>query len=401
MTASGMSAVIGSALAIGLTTLTGAAASASAAAGTASAAAGGTLPGCGRWTVQTRANREYLDGVDARSPRDVWAAGAFSSVTAFRPLALHWNGRRWKAAPGQAIAAGVFSAISATSPTDAWAVGYDGSHQTLIEHWNGTRFSRVASPNPGGAPGTILLSVAATSAGNAWAVGYYYTPYPGPLLTVILRWNGQVWSQVPSPDPGTGTGGGSVVNQLRGVTAVSGTNAWAVGSYTDAASHSLSQTLIAHWNGQAWTQVPSPNPNHRSELTAVSAASARDAWAVGEYFDGAGDQTLIEHWNGHTWTRVPSPDPAGFFHGNNLLGVTDISARDAWAVGEYSRHRVQRTLLLHWNGSSWKTVGSPNPGSTANNWSLGAVSASSATNVWAVALGGLPGAEQQSLTLRC
>jgi hypothetical protein len=39
-----------------------------------------------------------------------------------------------------------------TSRTSAWAVGYcyphSGSH-TLLLHWNGTRWPRVASPSPG------------------------------------------------------------------------------------------------------------------------------------------------------------------------------------------------------------------------------------------------------------
>src|SRR2546430_11599041 len=46
---------------------------------------------------------------------------------------------------------------------------------------------------------------------------------------------------------------------------------------------------------------------------------------------GGGNKTLILHWNGTTWAHVPSPNPASF---NNLTGVTATSASNAWAVGE-------------------------------------------------------------------
>ena len=40
-------------------------------------------------------------------------------------------------------------AVAALSPTDVWAAGSSLSSQhTLIEHWDGTSWSVVASPNP-------------------------------------------------------------------------------------------------------------------------------------------------------------------------------------------------------------------------------------------------------------
>jgi hypothetical protein len=39
---------------------------------------------------------------------------------------------------------------------------------------------------------------------------------------------------------------------LSAVDATSATNAWAVGTY------GTFKTLILHWDGTAWTQVPSP-----------------------------------------------------------------------------------------------------------------------------------------------
>src|SRR5438105_4684771 len=82
-----------------------------------------------------------------------------------------------------------------------------------------------------------------------------------------------------SPNPS------STENLLFGVSTVSPTDAWAVGDYVDDATGHR-DTLILHWNGTAWSQIPSPNPSPgMNELFAVSADSATDAWAVGGFAD--------------------------------------------------------------------------------------------------------------------
>ena len=86
------------------------------------------------------------------------------------------------------------SAVAVTSAANAWAVGLTvrpGHLQSLIEHWNGSAWTVMASPAQG-----MLTGVAATSASNAWAVG---TTGSGKAL--ILRWNGKAWKQVPCPAP--------------------------------------------------------------------------------------------------------------------------------------------------------------------------------------------------------
>src|SRR6185312_11927238 len=96
---------------------------------------------------------------------------------------------------------------------------------------------------------------------------------------------------------------------------------------------------------KTWQRVHSPSPAPNCELTAIAAVSARNAWAVGFADPSGGDarngpaaggrviiaRTLILHWNGKSWKRVPSPNPD---EGGHLTGVTATSAGDAWAVGE-------------------------------------------------------------------
>jgi hypothetical protein len=82
---------------------------------------------------------------------------------------------------------------------------------------------------------------------------------------------------------------------------------------------------------------------------------------VGAYIASAGgvaiDHTLIEHWNGAAWSIVPSPN-SGSTDNDTLVGVVAISASDAWAVGTIitSGSNAGQVLIEHWDGSSWSIV---------------------------------------------
>jgi hypothetical protein len=182
------------------------------------------------------------------------------------------------------------------SPCDASAVGFHldsgGMDQTLIEHWDGSTWMVVPSPNVAGLD-NILNGVRAQSPTDIWAVG---ESAPGISLAtggarpLILHWDGHAWARAASPSPGTA----AVLNAVR---TVSATDAWAVGSF---ASGGTGQPLTLHWNGQKWAQVTSPHPGTNGGLHSVAATSASNAWAVGTFFDGTADRSLILHWNGQT-----------------------------------------------------------------------------------------------------
>jgi hypothetical protein len=318
-----------------------------------------------------------LYGVAAASPRDAWAVG----LNGTRSLIVHWNGESWT----QALSSpGFLRGVAAASPPNAWAVGGTDwfTPQTLIEHWGGNAWTRVPSPSP--APGGYLNGVAATSARNAWAVGLIGGgpgTGTGPIdKTLIEHWNGNAWTRVPSPTPRPAGG-------LSGVAAISATDAWAVGwTGTGPDFGGTSQTLIEHWNGNAWTRVPSPGnvPGVRTVLNAVAAASPHNVWAVGSTHLGGANKAFIVHWDGTAWNRVLAPTPVP---GVSLLGVTATSPRDAWAVGQTAYKNACgpkcATVIEHWNGSSWALVPSPNPPSVLVNVLLG-VAATSPRNAWAV-----------------
>jgi hypothetical protein len=155
--------------------------------------------------------------VTATSPKDVWAVGASGNGT----LTEHWDGTAWTQVPSPSPGSydSALSGIAATSPTSAWAVGSyansDGTGGALIEHWDGSTWTRVPVPIRG-----VLHSVAASSPTNAWAVGYYANPRGTFIKAVIEHWHGTTWTRVPTSSP-----------FLSGVATTSPVNAWAVGTF--------------------------------------------------------------------------------------------------------------------------------------------------------------------------
>jgi erythromycin esterase-like protein len=337
---------------------------------------------CQSWKVRPSPNpagashNNVLDHVAATSGRNAWAVGYvgyYSKGPMARTLIERWNGKAWRVQkspnPGGTGDVNYLQDVAATSRTNAWAVGEysagsSGFH-ALLEHWNGKAWTVQKSAKPRGTD-INLFGVTAISATDAWAVGHYSSD--STYLTFVEHWNGKAWKVQNSPDPG-GFG-----NDLYGVTAISATDAWAVGDYQTATGDG---TLVEHWNGRAWKVKPSPSPEGSNyELAAVAASSSSDAWAVGSYLAGTGQQTLVERWNGTAWKVEKTPTPGG--NDNLLFGVATIYPSNVW-VGGYSS---SRTLFEHWNGTTWKILKRPNPGAKANL--VFGMAATSATNVWAV-----------------
>src|SRR5438132_1337422 len=112
-------------------------------------------------------------------------------------------------------------------PTMYGAVGYANENsrgqngEALIEHWDGAKWTLVASPIAGNA--TILLGIASLSAANLTAVGYIQTSNVQ-FLPVTEHWDGTRWNVVNPPNAGK-------VAQLFGAAAANG-KTWAVGAYS-------------------------------------------------------------------------------------------------------------------------------------------------------------------------
>jgi hypothetical protein len=277
-----------------------------------------------------------LTGIAAVSATNAWAVGYTGWPNPAKPertLLMHWNGRSWLTVTTPKPVAGGFSAVSVAGG-DAWAVGTAPLSAALIWHWNGKSWAKSTTPSVPG--GVELLGVAQTSASTAWAGGE--GALNGRNSDLLLRWNGRTWSRVPFPMQG-------VYHYLNAIAAGPKGTAWAVGQN---AAASTSAALGMYWNGRAWAE-PKESVPAGGNFNAV-AAGGGTAWAVGTDFRNPATLTLIARWTGRAWLKVASPTPTG---NATLTAVAAASATSAWAVG-YTGLITPRTLILHWNGKVWR-----------------------------------------------
>ena len=333
-----------------------------------------STPGCIPWQIVTSPNPSQRDNalydIAIVSSNDIWAVGNYyNDNNEAQTLTLHWDGAQWAYVPSPSPKQrNYLTGVAAVSSNDVWAVGFQqpmfSSERTLTLHWNGTVWDIVPSPEGS----NVLYDVTAISPSDVWAVGKSFPGSAGGTVTLIIQWDGNQWSVVPSPSPGDG------ISVLRGISAISATDIWAVGTYTISTVY---HSLMLHWDGAQWVHVPSPDPGPESSehfVEGVAAISTNDVWAVGSRNPNA--STLTLHWDGTAWAKVPSPNPHSQV--NYLTGVSGSTSNDVWAGGWYGG----RSLTLHWDGVAWGLVPSENYSQAANRlYDVGVLSSSEA---WAV-----------------
>jgi hypothetical protein len=288
----------------------------------------------------TPGNTALLLGVSASSATDAWAVGRTQlNKSGFEPLALHWNGTAWSVSPGFAGALSPISGASAEgvadiSPSDAYAIGDSAATAVgSLAHWNGTAWSPMTLPLPANAnSNTTLSAISADGPGDVWIVGTFLDSATGQNETFSEHFNGTTWTVVPMP-PVTSSNINAFF-QFNGIKANSPSDVWAVGD-SGVVDVPGSHTLIEHFNGTAWSIVPSPSPGSIAILGGVTTSSAaNNVWAVGADTPAgtSGRQTLTLNWNGTAWHVVSSPNPAS----TDGVGAvaTNTCAAIAWAVGE-------------------------------------------------------------------
>jgi hypothetical protein len=207
--------------------------------------------------------------VAAIATNDVWAVGLSGRGTIAVPLIEHWDGTTWTLVQSPEVtgmgSGAVLNAVTAVGPNDVWAVG-GAQGDALVEHWDGTEWSVVAAPGPKG-DDTELHAVLAFGPADVWAVG-----------SVLVH------GEIPgteTPDP-LSTNGGTL-------------------------SRSPVAPFALHWDGSTWTESATPAWTDREAVPLSGlGGTPDDLWAVGSRYlvDERRQVPYAMHWDGSAWTDV-------------------------------------------------------------------------------------------------
>ena len=234
-----------------------------------------------------------------------------------------------------------------------------------IARWSGGAWSALGSNGHGdGALNNHYVFALAVS-GPILYVGGDFTDAAG-IATAdhVARWNGSAWSALGS----NGSGNGAINNTVYAL-AVSGSDLYAGGYFTDAAGI-LTADFVARWNGSAWSALGSNGAGNGAICGDVDAlaVSASGVYVGGNFIDVAGIPTadFVARWNGSAWSALGSNG-----HGdgalNNWVHALAVSGTDVY-VGGYFYNAAGITTaddIAKWNGSAWSALGSNGHGDGA------------------------------------
>lgn len=293
----------------------------------------------GCWSVlptpPITASRSTIGSISASSPTDVWALGSFyvEDDVSGGPFVMRFDGSSWDVAGMDVMTQPItLSRIDALAPDDVWAVGsYDAAqpaggspnNQRLILHWDGLQWTVSYRGGPGRFNG-----VSALAADNVWAVGDMGrgTSQSG---SYVYHWDGSRWTERQLITP-----------YLNSIIAFAPNDVWAVGADT------------FHWDGQFWLKEAA----HEQEKSGLLAVSSSEIWSFGGS-SLAPDQAATFRWNNESWDEVRATVDVN----TTINGIAAYSASDMWAVGKYDAG----ALLLHWNGLAWSGIPNPVPALTS------------------------------------
>jgi IPT/TIG domain len=275
-------------------------------------------------------------------------------------------------------------AISARSQPHAVTPGL---RPGTTQHMNSTtaappcndQFNVVPSQNAGANQNNELNSVSAISSTDAYAVGDVDVGTTTVLRRAVTEhWDGTAWTLTTSQPTAVGTGD----NTLLSVSAVATNSVWAVGySKADNNTGTLRNILIEHYDGTTWAATADTTTNNpagsSNSLFGIKFFSPTDIWAVGETAASATQvATLIEHYDGTAWTTQTGGTAGSVAY---LADVLPLAANNVYAVGGQSN----QPLIEHYNGTTWTTITGPFPLPNTNGAFFNDI-AGVAGDIWAV-----------------
>jgi hypothetical protein len=238
-----------------------------------------------KWSIMPRIRdiASELLAVSCVSPAECTAVGDRTNLASGRSMTFiqSWNGRTWSTVPSPNAGSGdnFLSGVSCLSAAACTAVGvhYFGATGLgpLVESWNGRSWSIEPAPNKLGAG--ELNGVSCVSARDCVAAGDYLVAATGGYKSLIESWNGTRWSIDPVMEPRE-----RPQSELYGVSCASATACRAAGTYWDKAFNA--ESFVESWNGSHWSIERTPNVSPGSTvniMAGVSCASAAFCAAVG------------------------------------------------------------------------------------------------------------------------
>jgi hypothetical protein len=249
-----------------------------------------------------------------------------------------------------------FNALAMVAPDEGWVVGQTNPYPFvsppgptgIIYHLVHGQLVRLAPEYPG----IELTALSIGSPTDGWAAGM--NNGGSGMAALVLHYHRGQWSPVdiPAVHSAVDVGPASISIQMVGPDA-GWMFAW-IGIPLDPKNPaSRSQVAILRYQQGVWTPIAAPVVSATTQLYALSAVAADEAWMVGtDYANNVTTPTLFAHYHNGAWSLWPQQFP----------GVTEIftmlSPTDGWAFADVALP-TPGILVLHYDSTRWAPVATP------------------------------------------
>ena len=372
------------------------------------------------WAVGSATTITISTGAKSNAPSDPGQVSSHAVLTAPVPakseiLLYHFKNGAWTQVHVQLHISGLphLTAISMDSPTDGWAVG--GAFQdpssasaatdqtpemhAILLHYDGSSWRQVSS-----AIQAVLGDVHMLSATSGWAL----TEGTQNQVPEILHYDGTAWTA--QALPASLSAGSQHALNLTNLTTLADGEVWVTGIIFPSGGSSGSGSAAP--SSTAPGQSPSGQPPLPTSVilryvaggwsvqatianalvNSIAMAAPDDGWAIGQNFPvapsgvgqppqptSASSNTLFLRYSGGHWTRVTAPLAADTGDAQiTLTHISLLSPTDGWITGmaEHSTASMVAQgssgqpsstksvpqvslVLLHYDGTQWRSVGGP------------------------------------------
>jgi hypothetical protein len=319
-----------------------------------------------------------ITDVAASGPSNAWAVGNGSSPPSSPAFGLvnRWNGRGWQPVRlSKSVASIVFQTVATSSASNVWAFGEFDQYA----YWNGRHWSTEFLPLAPHHVAVVINAAVATGNDQVWALGYALrsSTESRPYIAELTR-HGWRLSKLPSRASAMNT-------QVIAVSAASAKDVWALLGSTSS-EHPL-PTALLHWNGRWWSLVRFSAVVAGGDPAALVALSPSSVWIedAPQYTTG----NVLWHWDGHVWTSVANPQGIDLGMNTFAFGMAADGHGGLWVLaGGAASIEVPLGAWDYRNGQ-WTSSG---PMSDADNPGLaGLVSVPHSSSLWAYGSGGAAG----------
>jgi hypothetical protein len=308
----------------------------------------------------------YVDAL-AVSGTDLYVGGLFTDAAGIpeADYVAKWNGSVWSALGSNGSGDGALNAAVwafAVHDGDLYIGGYftDAAGIPEADHvanWNGSAWSALGSNGSGNGALNSVVWVFALSGTDLYVGGQFTNAAGIHEADGIARWNGAAWSALGSD--GSGNGALHQPNAVNAL-AVYGTNLYVGGQFTNAAGIQAAD-YVARWNGSAWSSLGSRGSGDGvlNDMVRALAVSGSNLYVGGYFYNVAGiaEADGIARWNGSAWFALGS-NGAGNGALNHFVSSLAVSATGLYVGGGFfnAASIPAADRIAKWNGNAWSAL---------------------------------------------